>query len=211
MLRNVTINSLPQAMEMVKQMMDEGFEDGDYRGAARDALVSILEDRMASSLGQYLAEMESRGEADRKNGYYSRHLLTELGDIELRVPRTRTYSAQTIVKAYARRAGHLDRAIMAAFILGVSTRKVAEVLSPIFGEKISPSTVSRVAKALDVAVAAYHQRSLARRYAVLIFDAVMLSRKTGAGAIKRPVLVALGIRPDGKEREFGLPLGAQRV
>jgi len=213
MLQHATIRSLPQAMEMVKQMTDQGFDDGDYRGAARDALVSILEDRMANSVDRYLAEMESRGEADRRNGCYSRHLLTELGDIELSVPRTRTYSAQTVVRAYARRVAHVDRAILASFVLGVSTRKVAATLLPILGERISPSTVSRVAKTLDVAVAAYHARPFTRRYKVLIFDGVVLSRKTGAGAIKRPVLVALGIRTDGRKEvlDFRLAPGESEI
>jgi transposase-like protein len=83
--------------------------------------------------------------------------------------------------------------------LGCSTRKVAEVLFPILGEKVSPTTVSRVARILDDAVAAFHRRPLRDEYRALALDGVVLSRKTGIGAVKRPVLVALGIRPDGKK------------
>ena len=53
--------------------------------------------------------MAARQQADRRNGCYSRHLLTELGDIELQVPRTRRYSGLEVVRAYARRAAHIDR------------------------------------------------------------------------------------------------------
>jgi transposase-like protein len=107
----------------------------------------------------------------------------------------------------------VDRAILACFVLGVSTRKMAEALLPILGEPVSPSTVSRVAKTLDAAVAAYHARPFARRYRVLIFDGVVLSRKTGAGAIKRPVLVALGIREDGRREilDFCLAPGESEI
>ena len=59
--------------------------------------------------------------------------------------------------------------------------------------------MSRVAKTLDAAVAAYHTRPITRRYKALILDGVVLSRNTGAGAIKRPVLVDLGIRKDGRK------------
>jgi putative transposase len=56
-----------------------------------------------------------------------------------------------------------------------------------------------VAKQLDAVVAAFHARPLKEHYRVLMLDGVVLARKTGAGAIKRPVLVALGLRPDGKK------------
>ena len=50
---------------------------------------------------------------------------------------------------------------------------------------------------LDAAVRAFHRRSLTNGYKALM--GVVLSRKTGAGVLKRPVLVVLGLRPDGKK------------
>src|SRR5579872_4353667 len=95
--------------------------------------------------------MAARQQADRRNGCYSRHLLTELGDIELQVPRTRRYSGLEVVRAYARRAAHIDRMILACFVLGLSTRKVATALLPVLGRRVSAGTV------LDTAVAAFHR------------------------------------------------------
>jgi transposase-like protein len=89
--------------------------------------------------------------------------------------------------------------ILLAFVLGLSTRKVSRALLPVLGEPISAQTVSRVAQQLDTAVQAYHQRPLSDQYEVLILDGIVMKRKTGAGAQKRTVLVALGIRPDGKK------------
>jgi transposase-like protein len=59
--------------------------------------------------------------------------------------------------------------------------------------------VNRVAKQLDAAVEAYHRRPLENQYRFLIFDGVMLKKKTGAGSAKRVVLVALGITHEGKK------------
>ena len=75
--------------------------------------------------------------------------MTEMGEIELSVPRTRRYSAQDVVRAYATRAVHIDRMILACFVLGLSTRNVATALEPELGRRISPGTVSQVAKLLD--------------------------------------------------------------
>ena len=200
MPQTATIKSLPIAFEMVKAMQAEGVEWGeDYRGAARSALAELLEGRMAETIDRHLERMAEVGAADRRNGCYMRWLLTELGMIELHVPRTRTFSALKVVRAYARRARDVDRMILACFLLGLSTRKVAIALLPILGRPVSPATVSQVAKQLDAAVAAFHRRPLKDIYRVLVLDGVVLKRKTGAGALARPVLVALGLRPDGKK------------
>ena len=101
-----TITSLPGAFRMMKTMRAEGIEWGeDYRVAAAAALKDVLELRMAAGIDRQLEEIAARGTADRRNGSYTRWLMSELGEIELKVPRTRTWSALRVVHAYARRAG----------------------------------------------------------------------------------------------------------
>jgi putative transposase len=196
----VTIRSLPNAFELVKDMQAQGLEWGEgYRSLGRDAIAAIVQGQMAQAVDEHLDRMATLDEADRRNGFYARHLLTELGDIELAVPRTRRFAPITVVRAYARRPEQVDRMILSCFVLGLSVRKVGEALLPILGRPVSPTTVSTVAKQLDAVVAAFHARPLKDRYHVLMLDGVVLARKTGAGAIRRPVLVALGLRPDGKE------------
>ena len=194
------IRSVSKAYKVIKEISSQGVMWGeDYRVYSRMALKQFLEGRMKANLDSYLEEMAVRGDDDRRNGRYSRHLLTELGDVELEVPRTRRYSALQVVRAYARRAKRIDRMILSCFVLGISTRKVAEALFPVLGERVSASTVSRVGKQLDQVVGAFHRRPLKDQYRVLVFDGVVLSRKSGAGALRRPVLVVLGIRPVGKK------------
>ena len=195
--RAATIESLPMAFALVKEMQADGLEWGEgYRPLGRKALAEIIEGRMAEAVDRWLDGLDGSAMRDRRNGFYGRHLLTELGDIELSVPRTRRFCPTGVLKSYARRAPEIDRAILAGFVLGLSTRKVGEVL---LGRAVSAVTVSRVAKTLDAAVAAFHARPLANRYKALMLDGVVLARKTGAGALRRPVLVALGIRPDGRK------------
>ena len=198
--RAATITSLPMAFEVVKAMQADGLEWGEgYRPLGRQALEEIIEGQMMAAVDRHLDELGAEDAADRRNGYYQRHLLTELGDIELNVPRTRRYSPVAVIRAYARRAPEIDRMILAGFVLGLSTRKVGETLLALLGRSVSATTVSQVAKTLDAAVAAFHRRPLQSRYKVLMLDGVVLARKTGAGALRRPVLVALGLRPDGKK------------
>ena len=195
-----TDRSVRRASRLIKRMMNfhpEGWGDTKERG--RQALRRTIEEAMVERVRSHLEDMQSRGEQDRRNGTFRRHLLTGLGDIELAIPRTRRYSPISVAQAYARRSEDVDRSILACFVLGLSTRKVSEALLPIFGVTISASTVSRVAQVLDEAALAFHRRPLKNHYRVLQFDGVILSRKSGKGALRRPVLVVLGIRPDGKK------------
>lgn len=200
MSRSATVRSVRSAGRIIKRLMNfepEGWED--YRTSGREVLRQILEERMQGRLRKTLALEAAEGIRDRRNGKYRRHLLTGMGDIELSVPRTRQFSALAVVRAYARRGPDVDRSVLACFLLGLSTRKVAEALLPVLGERVSASTVSRVSRTLDEAVAAFHRRPLVNRYRVLQFDGVVMSRKTGAGALKRPVLVVLGLLPNGRK------------
>ena len=195
-----TDRSVRRASRLIKRMMNfhpEGW--GDTKEGGRQALRRTIEEAMVERVRSHLEDMQSRGEQDRRNGTFRRHLLTGLGDIELAIPRTRQYSPISVAQAYARRSEDVDRSILACFVLGLSTRKVSEALLPIFGVTISASTVSRVAQVLDEAALAFHRRPLKNHYRVLQFDGVILSRKSGKGALRRPVLVVLGIRPDGKK------------
>jgi len=208
----LVIRSLPQAFEVIKGMDLTVGWDSDYRQSARGALKEIIEGRMGDRIADHLEEMARLEEADRRNGTYIRHLLTELGDIELQVPRTRTMSAVGVVRAYARRVRQVDRMILGCFVLGLSTRKVAHALLPVLGEPVSAGTVSRIAESLDAAVTAFHRRPLKRPYRFLILDGVVLKRRTGAGSVKRVVLVALGITPEGKKEviDFSIAQGESR-
>ena len=200
MPQTATIKNLPEAFEVVKAMQTDGLDWGEgYRPLGRRALTEIIEGRMAEDVDRWLGNLDGAAARDRRNGAYRRNLLSELGDIELKVPRTRRYCPVSVIRSYARRAPEIDRVILAGFVLGLSTRKVGETLLSLLGRPIAPTTVSRVAKTLDAAVEAFHRRPLTNSYKALMLDGVVLSRKTGAGALKRPVLVVLGLRPDGRK------------
>jgi len=190
-----------------------GDEESDYRSLARDSLSKILEDQMRDRIDKHLAGMAYREEADRRNGSFSRHFLTELGDLSLKVPRTRTISGVGVLHAYNRRAVQVNQMLLSCFALGLSTRKVSHALLPVLGESVSAATVSRVSRILDVAVSAFHRRPIRRSYRFLFLDGVVLKRKTGMGSVKRFVLVAMGMDRDGKKEviDFSIAHGESQA
>jgi len=202
------IKSLPHAFEIIKQMELRPEEVSlDVREEARLALQTILRGRMDRFIDVCLQDLGERGVEDRRNGTYGRHFLCELGDLILEVPRTRVCSAAWLLRRFGRRSEQLDRTILACFLLGLSTRKVAKALLPLLGERFSPTLVSNISAQLDTAVAAFHKRSLTKRYRALLLDGVVLSQRTGVGAVRRCVLVGLGILTDGTKEVLDFRVG----
>src|SRR5512143_1786688 len=193
-----TITKIHQAFKEIKHMAIDTWQE-ECRFAARRAMKEVLESRMHNAVDAHLDEVRAAGLRDRRNGGFRSHLLTEVGDLELRIPRTRRFSAHVLIKRFARRNPPVERLILLTFLLGLSTRKVVVALLRILGEPVSPSTVSPIAQQLAESVQAYHQRFLSDHYEVLVLDGIVMRRKTGMGAQRRTMLVALGIKADGKK------------
>ncbi|HUL23749.1 MAG TPA: IS256 family transposase [Thermodesulfobacteriota bacterium] len=200
LLWKATVRNVNRALKEIN-----AFEwEGDYRPAAREALRRILEDRVDEELGQYLGRgrYERCGEGvwgDYRNGSRIRHVLTELGDLMVRMPRTRKKFESRVLEAYRRRMRTVDQLMLACFVLGMSTRKVSTALFSLLGERVSASTVSEVAKGLDREVKRYHERKLSDGYRFLFFDGVVLKQKGAAKVQKKIILCAYGMTWEGKK------------
>ena len=125
--------------------------------------------------------------------------MTEMGDLEILVPRSRKGKFPTkLFERYARRCRSVDQVLLASFCLGLSTRKAASVLVPVLGEKVSASTISRIARDLDQEVSRYHGRTLEDKYQYLFFDGVVLKSKGAVKVQKKILLCAFGITEEGR-------------
>jgi len=170
------------------------------RGEVKRLLEEALEAERTDWLGvgRYVRDEVERH--DYRNGYYFRDLGTKLGLLEgLRVPRTRQGYSSELLPRYERRQESVNDLVREAFLRGVSTRQVGEVLEPVLGESYSPQTVSRIARGLDRAVKAFHERHLRDEYIYIFLDGVVLKVRDGQGKVRRRwVLVAYGITAQGR-------------
>ena len=88
MPQRAMIESIPRAYRMLKEMRAQELEwDEDYRRTGAEALKGVLERGMAARIDGSSGRDGGTREADRRNGSYGRWLMTELGEIELGVPR----------------------------------------------------------------------------------------------------------------------------
>ena len=105
MAQTATITGLPAAFRMMKAMCAPSASNGARTIARAPGRRRRAAAQPYGPAGRRAHRAHAElGQADRRNGCYRRHLLTELGDIELAVPRTRPFSALKVVRAYARRA-----------------------------------------------------------------------------------------------------------
>lgn len=198
LLDQATPRNVTRAMKEIN-----AFEwEGDFKPLARQALKELMEKRLEDEMAEHLGLSRyehARDRHDYRNGHYVRHLLSEMGDLELLVPRSRRGKFSTrLFDRYARRCRSVDRVLLACFCLGLSTRKAASVLAPVLGEKVSASTISRISEELDHEVHRYHTRPLKDHYQYLFFDGVVLKSKGAVKVQKRILLCAFGITVQGR-------------
>src|SRR2546421_5969245 len=134
-----------------------------------------------------------------RNGYYERDFVTRFGTIRLRVARTREKSfLPRGLQPFQRRAEEVSLLIREAFLRGISTRQVGRVVATLTGEVVSAQTVSKPTRDLDEAVRQFHQAQLSDDYAYLFLDGVSLRVRRPAGRKRVQMLVAYGVRRDGR-------------
>lgn len=180
-----------------------------FRGAAKAALELVLEEMVAEIVGAgRYKHAESR--IDRRNGSYLRRLLTSMGAIDVRVPRTRNHGSPTdVLGRYQRRTAEVDDAIVSAYVNGVSTRGMGEVTEALMGESVSRSSVSRVTRVLEHQVEQLRSQRIEGPIPYLYLDATFLDARWARKVENVSALVAYGVGSDGKRVLLAVTIGAQ--
>lgn len=149
---------------------------------------------------------ERRGLA---NGFKPKRVATRVGELNLSVPQVRGLAegAEGFYPSALERGVRSERALKVAvaemYVQGVSTRRVAEVTRELCGLDVSSAQVSRAAASLDAELKAWRDRPIGCiKY--LILDARYEKVRHGGSVVSCAVLVAIGVREDGKRSVLGV-------
>jgi len=190
------------------------------RGKVLEVVKALLDAELTALLG---SERYERAEDRRgyRHGAEPRRLTTQHGPLELRVPRGRlrqpdgssTEFQSTVLPRYSRRTRQVDEAILGAYLAGANTRRIRKALEPLLGAaNLSKSAVSRVVGRLKGLFASWDSRDLSNeRFAILYLDAKNLRVRLARRVVKAPVLVALGVAPDGRKQLVALRLAVRET
>jgi putative transposase len=145
---------------------------------------------------------------NQRNGYRERPWDTRVGSILLDVPKLRagTYFP-SLLEPRRRAEKALLAVIQQAYIEGVSTRKVDDLLQSLGLTGIDKSQVSRVCKALDEVVEQFRNRPLEGTYPYLWLDAVYLKVRHNHRIVNEAVVLAIGARDTGEREILGFSVG----
>lgn len=179
------------------------------RRTVEETLNSLL-DAEADELCGAARYERSPERLDTRAGHYRRKLLTKAGPVELKVPRLRTLPLETqIIERYRRREASVEESLVEMYLAGVSVRRVEDITEALWGERVSPSTVSALNQKIYDQIEAWRQRPLEGQHAYVYLDGIWLKRTWGGEVKNVAVLVALGVREDGYREILGVMEGAK--
>lgn len=168
---------------------------------------AIMELEVAEKLGADRYERTAKRSTYR-NGYRDREWDTRVGTLELRIPKLREGSYFPGLLEPRRKAEQALAAVLQeAYVLGVSTRKVDELVKSLGLTGVSKSEVSRVCAELDGVVTAFRNRPLECAYPYLWLDATYLKVRENGRVHGMAMVVAVGVRDTGEREILGHDLG----
>lgn len=185
----------------------------DHSDFLRDAVEAVVRELMEVEVSRLTnaahGERSPEDRATQRNGYRVRRWDTRVGSIELAIPKVRKGSYFPSFLEPRRRSEHaLLNVIQEAYINGVSTRRVEDVMQALGVDGVSKSEVSRICGALDEQVEEFRERPLTCAYPYVWFDAKVEKVREGGRVVSTAVVVAYGVNEEGYREVLGVNVGA---
>jgi putative transposase len=179
------------------------------RECVRVAMQELIDAEATSAVGAGRYERTGSRVTER-NGSRPRLLTTTAGDVPLAIPKLRAGSFFPSILSPRRRIDQaLYAVVMEAYVHGVSTRSVDDLVVALGGSGISKSEVSRICAGLDEAVGAFRTRRLDHvDFPYVYLDATYLHVRTEQGMVtSKAVVVATGVTSEGRREILGVDVG----
>lgn len=148
---------------------------------------------------------------NRRNGYRHRDFDTRAGTIDVKIPKLRqgTYFPEWLLERRRRAEAALTTVVATSYLLGVSTRRMDDLVKTLGITGLSKSQVSEMAKDLDEQVSAFRTRPLdAGPYSFVAADALTMKVREGGRVVKVAVLIATGVNAEGYREILGLQVSS---
>ena len=170
-------------------------------------LEGALEGELDAHLGYARHDPAGRDGGNSRNGHRAKTVLTDVGPVEIDVPRDRDASfAPAIVAKRQRRLGGVGDLVISLVAKGLTTGEVQAHLAEIYGAEVSRDTISTITDRVLEGLAEWQSRPLDPVYAVLFIDVINVKIRDGQVA-NRPIYVVLGVTADGERDVLGLWAG----
>lgn len=199
------------AEQLVDQARSEGIALTGEGGLLPQLIARVLETGLAVEMTDHLGyepnAAEGNNTGNSRNGSFPKTVTTEVGEVDLRVPRDRAGTFDPVLVPHGeRRVDGLAGQVISLYGQGLTTGEICDHLEETYGTSISKDTVSRITDTIVADMEAWQSRPLDAIYAVVLIDAIVVKVRDTKVA-NRPVYVAIGVNLDGERDVLGLWMG----
>ena len=179
----------------------------------RDVLQQVMECELSDELGYEKSERMSDSDSretskNYRNGYSKKTVKTQLGEVDLKIPRDRNGEYEPkIISKYNRNTDGMEEKILALYACGMSQRDIAEQIKNLYDVEISPELVSKISEKIMPEVTAWQNRPLDAVYPFVFMDAIHYKVKEDHRYITKAAYVVLGINLEGEKDILGIWIG----
>jgi len=198
--------------ELVDRLMADAGDETELLGP--DGLLSeltkaVLERALAAELTDHLGyekhDPAGRGSGNSRNGTTAKTVLTDLGAVDLDVPRDRNgdFEPQIVPKGVSRLAGFNER-IIALYARGMTTRDIQAWLRELYGVEVSADLISTVTDAVLDELREWQARPLDPIYPIVYLDAIVCKVRDEGVVRNKAAHIAMGVDVDGRKTVLGI-------
>ncbi|MEV4002667.1 IS256 family transposase [Actinomadura sp. NPDC049753] len=197
--------------QLVAQAREQGLdltgEGGLLQQLTKQVLESALEGEITDHLGYDRHERGGKDGGNSRNGHRSKTVTTEVGPVEIQVPRDRDASFEPkIVRKRQRRLTGVDEMVLSLSAKGLTHGEISAHLAEVYGASVSKQTISTITDKVIDGMVEWQNRPLDPVYPVIFLDAIQVKIRDGQVA-NRPIYVALAVTADGTRDILGLWAG----
>jgi putative transposase len=199
------------AERLLAQAKAQGVElvgpDGLLNQLTKRVLETALEAEMTDHLGYDKHHPAGRNHGNSRNGVRSKTVLTEIGPVEIGVPRDVDASfTPKIVRKRQRRLTGVDQIVLSLSARGLTTGEISAHFAEVYGAQVSRETVSKITDQVLEEMASWMARPLDEVYPVIFIDAIVVKVRDGQ-VRNKPIYVVIGVTVNGERDILGLWAG----
>ncbi|EJM8643366.1 IS256 family transposase [Salmonella enterica] len=191
------------AAELAKGLKTEA----DLNAFSRMLTKLTVETALNAELTEHLGHEKNapKSGSNTRNGYSSKTLLCDDGEIELNTPRDRenTFEPQ-LIKKNQTRITQMDSQILSLYAKGMTTREIVATFKEMYDADVSPALISKVTDAVKEQVTEWQNRQLDALYPIVYMDCIVVKVRQNGSVINKAVFLALGINTEGRKELLGM-------
>jgi putative transposase len=199
------------AQQLVDRAKSEGVDligpDGLLTRLTKTVLETALEEEISEHLGYDKGDPVGRNGGNSRNGTRTKTVLTEIGPVDVDVPRDRDGTFEpAIVRKRQRRLDGVDQLVLSLTARGLTTGEISAHFAEVYGASIGKDTVSKITEKVTAEMSEWQHRPLDGVYPVIFIDAIVVKVRDGQ-VTNKPFYVVIGVTTAGERDILGIWAG----